>query len=80
METPILRSILVSAYNSCPQTRRAIDMEHDRIKKIGTAKDTQAVGNKTVWNKGGEAPWNLYDSDSAATPIESPYKLQKLSQ
>ena len=77
MDTSFLQSVIASAYNTCPQTRRAIDLEYERLKKTGNA---LASGNKTVWNKGGEAPWNLYDSDSAAAPTSSPYKLQKLAK
>ena len=80
IDTPSLQSILASAYNSCPQTRLAVDMEYERIKKTGMAKNALPVGNKTVWNKGDEAPWNSYDSNSTAIPNEFPYKLQKLSK
>ena len=80
IDAPILQSILARAYNSCPQARQAIDVEYERVKRAGIAQDTLASGNKSAWNKGNEAPWNLYDSDSVVTQVEPSYKIQKLAK
>ncbi|KAG9241077.1 hypothetical protein BJ878DRAFT_251063 [Calycina marina] len=69
LDTQFLQTVLAGAYNTCPQTRQAIDLEYDRTRKATIAKAALTVGAKPVWT--------AYAAPFA--PMLSPETSQRLS-